>query len=167
MDPNAYIYQVNKHRNDVVMTARIRAVCNREHGGIVLTCQRMPSDENGSHVRVLLDGGNMEGNDPRWVLSYAYGGGYDYECEAMASAVAAVIGVRLGLDDQHKLDYTNWSVHNWPSVAKENGWTLYMWECARTVVLIPDEAKSEEIRKGYEAWQKKRRETLNDAKTTD
>lgn len=142
---------------DSVMTARIRAACNREHGGIVLTCQRMPSDENGSHVRVLLDGGNMEGDDPRWVLSYAYGGGYDYYCEAMATAVAFVIGVKTGMDDPHKLDYSNWSLRNWPAVAKENGWTLYMWETAKTVVLIPDEAKAEEIRKGFAKWEKKRR----------
>ena len=157
MDPNAYIDQVNKYRNEVVMTARIRAACNREHGGIVLTCQRMPSDENGSHVRVLLDGGNMEGDDPRWVLSYAYGGGYDYDCEAMATAVASVIGVKTGMNDSHKLDYSNWSLRNWPEVAKENGWTLYMWETAKTVVLIPDEDKADKIRKGYAKWQKKKR----------
>ena len=157
MRPEDYIEQVNKHLKDTVMTARIRAACNREHGGIVLTCQRMPNDENGSHVRVLLDGGNMEGNDPRWVLSYAYGGGYDYDCEAMSGAVASVIGVKCDMSDPHKLDYSNWNLHNWPAVAKENGWTLYMWETAKTVVLIPDEAKAESIRKGFEKYQRKKR----------
>lgn len=157
MRPQEYMEQIERFRTEVVMTARIRAVCNREHGGIILTCQRMRQDEDGTHVRVLLDGGNMEGDDPRWVLSYAYGGGYDYDCSAMSSAVAAVIGVRLGMGDPHRLDYSNWSIHNWPSVAKENGWTLYMWETAKTVVLIPDEAKAEKIRKGVEEYQKKKR----------
>ena len=162
MQPQEYMEQVEKNL-EVVMTARIRAVCNKEHGGVILTCQRMPDDAEGRHVRVLLDGGNMEGGDPRWVLSYAYGGGFDYYCSAMSSAVASVIGVKLGMGDPHKLDYSNWDIHNWPAVAKENGWTLYMWETAKTVVLIPDEAKAEKIRKGFAKWEKRRRKRDKEA----
>lgn len=151
-----YMQQVEDRLRDTVMTARIRAVCNKSLGGIVLTCDCFKEDGEGGHVRVLVDGGNMCDGEPGWVLSYAYGGNYDMECSAMASAVAAVIGAKVGSCDKDRIDESNWSVYNWPEVAKKHGWRLFMWETAKTVVLIPYAKKCRSIKNRWNTYCKRK-----------
>ena len=147
-----YVQQVEDRLRNTVMTARIRAVCNKSLGGIVLTCDCFKEDGEGSHVRILVDGGNICDGEPVWVLSYAYGGNYDIECSAMASAVASVIGAKVGSCDKDRIDDSNWSVHNWPEIAKKHGWRLFMWEPAKTVVLIPYANKCKSIKNKWNMY---------------
>lgn len=131
----------------VARIARCRAAWNKDHGGVLLTGEYGRSDHNGSHYRVVADGGNEYNGRKQWILSRASGGNYCLEDAAMSVAVALVLGVGVG-PDEDDIHESSWN-GNWEKVARMKGWTLYSWEAANTVVLIPNETVAKEILDDY------------------
>lgn len=145
-----------KEKKPVAMIARARAAWNREDGGIVLQGQYTKSDQNGSHYRVLVDGGNVYGGRAHWVIARASGGNYSLPDAAMSSAVSSVLNVPLGIGDDD-VHYCNWNA-NWKDIARKNGWTLLEWgEQADVVVMYPDKATAEKILEQNEEWDRRHR----------
>lgn len=138
----------------MALVARARAAWNKDRGGVLLTGQFLKNDKDGSHYRVLVDGGNKYHGKVQWVLARANGGGYSLEDEGMASAVAAVLGVKCG-SDPCEINYDTWG-SNWRDVAKANGWTLLDWGApAGNIALIPSDEVAKKILEEYRAWEEK------------
>ena len=119
------------------LVARARAAWNRNGGGIILTGQYTKSNNEGNHYRVLLDGGNTWHGKKLWVMSRASGANYSLKDSAMSTAVSMVLHVPCGIKDD-EVHYDTWN-SNWVDIAKKNGWTMYQYEHADTIVLIPNE----------------------------
>ena len=142
--------QASRDRMPIALVARIRAAWNKDGGGVLLTGEYGKCDHNGSHYRVVVDGGNEYHGRKQWVISRCNGGGYALNDEAMASAVAQVLDVPLGFKED-EVHNNSWGA-NWKEIARKHGWTLYEWECANTVVMIPDEETAKNIKKEQDAW---------------
>lgn len=139
-----------KKKMPIGLVARARAAWNRERGGVVLTGKWGRCDAYGNHYRVVVDGGNQCNGRDTWVISRASGGNYSLRDHAMADAVAQVLGVQCGIHED-EIRYRNWNP-NWTEIAAKRGWTLYAYEFADTVVLIPDEQAAECAVASYNMW---------------
>ena len=140
-------------KKPIALIARARAAWNKDGGGVLLTGEYTKSDHNGSHFRVLVDGGNVYDGKKHWIIARASGGGYALNDEAMAEAVSLVLGIPRGYKDS-EVHYSAWNA-NWSKIAKENGWTLYSWENANTVVMIPNAEVSQKIIEEIRDWDEK------------
>lgn len=139
----------SRRKTPVAIVARARAAWNKDGGGVLLTGRYLRQDKDGEHYRVVVDGGNMCRGKPLWVLSRAHGGNYCLRDEAMALAVAAVIGV-----SQSELGY-EWG-DGWKETARAHGWTLLDWGApADTIALIPSDAVAKRAKEEYLAWEEK------------
>jgi len=136
-------------KTPVVLVARARAAWNKDGGGVLLTGRYLRNDKDGEHYRVVVDGGNTCRGKPLWVLSQAHGGNYCLRDEAMAMAVAAVIGV-----SSRELE-CEWC-YGWKERARALGWTLLDWGApADTIALIPSDAVAKRAKEEYWAWEEK------------
>lgn len=148
-------------KKPIGLIARARAAWNKDKGGVVLTGKWGKNDHNGSHYRVVVDGGNVWHGREQWVLSRASGGNYSLRDTAMASAVAQVLGVRVGCKEEEEISDCEWN-WNWEKIAKKHGWTLYAWREADTVMMVPNEEAAELAVAAYNLWEQK-----HDQKTAD
>jgi len=145
---------MGRAKKPIALIARARAAWNKDKGGVLLTGQFTKSDKDGSHYRVLVDGGNPRSGRVQWVIATAHGGGFSLEDEGMAAAVAAVIGVRCG-SAPSEVNYDTWG-SNWRDVAKANGWTLLDWDApAGNIALIPSDEVAKKILQEYRDWEEK------------
>lgn len=143
-----------REKMPMALIARARAAWNKDRGGVLLTGQFLKDDKDGSHYRVLVDGGNKRHGKVQWILARAHGGGYSLDDEGMASAVAAVLGVKCG-SGPGEINYDNWG-SNWRDVAKANGWTLLDWDApAGNIALIPGDEVAKKILQEYRDWEEK------------
>ena len=141
-------------KKPVALIARARAAWNRLNGGVLLRGEFGKCDHNGNHFRVLVDGGNFHRGRVQWVIAKASGGGYSLEDEAMATAVASVLGVECGYGDGD-VHYNDYAEDNWKKVAKANGWTLLSWKGDYVIAMWPDEATAKKVLEEYRAWEEK------------
>jgi hypothetical protein len=153
---------MKSNKTPIGLIARARAAWNKDKGGVVLTGKWGKNDHNGSHYRVVVDGGNVWHGREQWVLSRASGGFYSLRDSAMARAVAQVLGVSVGIKEEEDISDCEWN-WNWDKIAKKHGWTLYAWREADTVVMIPNEEAAELAIASYNLWEAKN----NDKKTAD
>lgn len=142
-----------RKKKPIALIARARAAWNKDNGGVLLTGEFLRC-KDGNRYRVLVDGGNRYHGKATWVISSASGAGYSLEDEAMATAVASVIGVECGCSDD-KVQYSNWGA-NWKEIAKKAGWTLLDWGAAAgNIALIPSDDLAKKIQQEFNAWEEK------------